>query len=75
MGLEEAYNDDGGPYYEAYGGASKSYYACSFDPALKRARLIGVVITASWTPAGLTPVITQTVDFGAQFATSSAIKY
>jgi hypothetical protein len=49
LGLQERLNERGGPWYEAYGNASKSYYACNYDPAFKSARLIGVVITASWT--------------------------
>jgi hypothetical protein len=49
LGLQEALNARGGPYYEGYGGASKNYYACNYDASRKTARLIGVVITASWT--------------------------
>ena len=73
MGLTEALNSSGGPFYENFGGVSKSYYACSYNPMKRTASLIGVVITASWTPSGLTPIISHVEDFGIKLASSSAI--
>jgi hypothetical protein len=73
LGLAEKLNSSGGPYYENFGGVSKSYYACSSDPMKKTAGLIGVVITASWTLSGLTPVVSHVEDFGIKLGSSSAI--
>ncbi len=74
MGLEETTNKNGGAFYANYGGASKNYYACSFDPNGKSADMFGVVVNAIWNASGLSYVVTDIFNYGNDLPYSTAIK-